>query len=224
MSIIAILNLKENINIEILQGSCGKYYRILENNYNLLAINYDIHFPLEWALFKNSFLINGEIYNTGPNYCKNCQFYGFHNGVFLGYCMNCAEVFNFTRGNGMTDLYKEVDENMVAFDLTNFKKENSIWNTYLKDISLNEIGDEKLKEEYEMYKDLPDLISIKEENDEENDNKSNYSQQFLDSDEENDYEVDNYYINEDEDEDEKLNSKIDKLMCNRKFDRKFDRY
>jgi ankyrin repeat protein len=47
----------------------------------------------------------------------------------------------------MTDLYKEVDENMKAFDLSNYKKENSMWNTYLKDVNLNEIGDDKLEEE-----------------------------------------------------------------------------
>ena len=197
MSLIVTLNLKDNINIEILQGSYGKFYRILYNNCDLLTINYDIHFPLAWSLFKNSFIINGEIYNTGPNFCKNCQFFGFHNGVFLGYCMNCAEVFNFTRGNGMTDLYKEVDENMVAFDLTNYKKENSIWNTYLKNISLNEIGDEKLREEYEIYKDLPDLIPMNEE------------ENFVEE-EDIDYE---------EDEDYKFELKKDKFMDNARFDK-----
>ena len=125
--------------------------------------------------------------------------------------MNCADTFQFKRGNGMTDLYKEVDESMIALDLTNFKKENSMWNTYLKDINLNEIGDEKLKEEYEIYKDLPDLISIEEEKDDVNNNNL----QYIDSDEENDYELNNYY----ESEEEKLNSYMDKLMDDRSFDR-----
>ena len=61
----------------------------------------------------------------------------------------------------------ELNETMVAFDLTNYKKENSMWNTYLKDVNLNEIGDEKIYQDYEMYKDLPDLIEIKEEEEEE---------------------------------------------------------
>jgi hypothetical protein len=160
MSLIVSLKLKDNINIDIFQGSYGKYYCITGNHNHLIDINtnYDIHFPLEWAIYKNSFLVYGEVHRPGPQSCKNCKFYGYHNGVFIGYCMNCADTFQYKRGNGMTDLYKEVDENMVAFDLSNFKKENSMWNTYLKNVCLNEIGDEKLKEEYEIYKDLPDLI------------------------------------------------------------------
>jgi hypothetical protein len=162
MSLIVSLKLKENVAIEIYQGSHGKYYKIIEKNNELFAINYDIHFPLEWALFKNSFLIYGEIYNTGPIYCKNCKLFGYQNGVFIGYCMNCASSFNYKRGNGMTDLNIEVDENMIALDLLNYKKENSMWKTYLKNVNLNEIGDNKLKEDYEMYKDLPDLIPCDE--------------------------------------------------------------
>lgn len=200
MSLIVSLKLKDNINIEIYQGSMGKYYCINENSNNLFAINiyYDIHFPLEWALFKHTFLIYGESYNTGPHFCNNCKYFGYHNGVFIGYCMNCASAFNYKRGNGMTDLYKEVDENMIAFDLSNLKKENSMWNTYLKDVNLSEIGDNKLKEDYELYKDLPDLIPIEESED--------------------DYELNDFYDYDDKD-DEKIKLKIDKLMDNRKFDR-----
>ena len=206
MSLIVSLNLKDNIIIEIFQGSFSKYYRIIENQDDLLCINYDIHFPLEWALYKNSYLIYGEVYRPGPDTCKNCRFFGFHNGVFIGYCMNCAEVFNYKRGNGMTDLCKEVDENMVAFNLSKFRKENSMWNTYLKDINLNEIGDDKLKEEYELYKDLPDLIPMEEENNiESNDNED-----------EKEYELDSYY---ESDEHEKLELKKYKFMDNRRFDR-----
>jgi hypothetical protein len=216
MSLITSLTFKENIIVEIFQGSHGKYYCIKEiknNEDDIFPIYYDIHFPLEWALDKNTFLVCGEIHVTGPYSCNNCKYFGYYNGVFIGYCMNCANCFKYKRGNGMTDLYKEVDENMIAFDLSNYTKENSMWNTYLKDVKLNEIGDEKLEEEREIYKDLPELISMEEEND--NDNESNYDKQFVDSDDEIDDESKNYY---DSDEEE-INVMMDEFIDNRKFDR-----
>jgi hypothetical protein len=223
MSLIESLTFSENI-VDIFQGSHGKYYCVQENKEhpeiknnedNIFPIYYDIHFPLEWVLHKNSFLVYGEVHTPGPNSCDNCKSFGYYKGVFIGYCMNCANCFKYKRGNGMTDLCKEVDENMKAFDLSNYKKENSMWNTYLKDVNLNKIGDDKLEEEREIYKDLPDLIPMEHENENENENESNYSKQFVDSDDEIDYESKNYY---DTDEEE-INIRKDKFIDCRKFDR-----
>lgn len=176
--VITTIPITLEISVKIFQGSYGKYYCIDylgKNEDYSLTINYDIHFPLNW-LFNEEFKMypcsssNNDLDSlTGPNHCNNCRDYGFYNGVFIGYCLNCATEFENKRGNGLTDVAGvELNEHMVAFDLTYFQKKNSIWNTYLKGVSLQEIGDAGLKAEHEMYKDLPDLITI-EDDDKEND-------------------------------------------------------
>jgi hypothetical protein len=175
---IATISLTLNVDIKIFQGSHGKYYYVDYKNKeeDSFPIYYDIHFPLNWIFDEEMKMIPW--YNhpidcesellTGPNHCNNCKYFGYYNGVFIGYCMNCASLFENSRGNGLTDMEAvEVNENMVALDLTYFSKEKSMWNTYLKGVSLDQIGDSKLKEDFEMFKDLPDLISIDEEEEEE---------------------------------------------------------
>lgn len=189
MSVIRTLTLTDTINIKVCQGSHGIYYYMEYDNPSeeekLFPIYYDIHFPLKWVIHQKTMVTyHGDTMVLGPGThgCDNCKYFGYYNGVFIGYCLNCAEAFEYKRGNGMTDIEPgiELDETMVAFDLTNYKKENSMWNTYLKDVSLNEIGDTKLYEDYEMYKDLPDLISVEEEVKENN----NYDKQFPNEEEE----------------------------------------
>jgi hypothetical protein len=48
-------------------------------------IAYSIHFPLKWAI--------QETYGKaiGPKVCAICEKYGFQDGIFLGYCADCAE-------------------------------------------------------------------------------------------------------------------------------------
>lgn len=196
MSKIATIPLTRENRVHIYQGTSGKYYCIENDNDNdeikLFPIYYDIHFPLDWVIHQKQTHIyyNGKILLTvpGPQDCDNCKYFGYYNGVFIGYCLNCADELEYKRGNGMTPIGPgvELDETMVAFDLTNYKKENSMWNTYLKDVNLNEIGDEKLYEDYELYKDLPELIEITEkeqEIDEDDDDCIDYESQFDDDDE-----------------------------------------
>lgn len=182
--LIATIPISLKINVKIFQGSHGKYYKVVdlgkEDEEDLLPIYYDIHFPLSWVfdeefkMYSCSKNMNVDSF-TGPLHCNNCKYFGYYNGVFIGYCMNCAEEFCNGRGNGLTDKEGvEINEEMVAFDLTYFSKEKSIWNTYLKGVSLNEIGDVTLKEEFELYKDLPDLIPIKEEEEELDDLEKGY--------------------------------------------------
>ena len=52
------------------------------NYYSYNGILYTITFPYEWA--------KKHIATTGPEECLNCKKYGFYNGVFVGYCYNCA--------------------------------------------------------------------------------------------------------------------------------------
>jgi hypothetical protein len=47
---------------------------------------YSIHFPLKWAI--------QESYGSrafGTKVCGICEKYGFQDGIFLGYCADCAE-------------------------------------------------------------------------------------------------------------------------------------
>jgi len=192
MSKIVTIPLTNENRIHIYQGTLGKYYYIENDNDNennkLFPIYYDIHFPIDWIFNEETIYSHfGKNNITGPQDCDNCKYYGYYNGVFIGYCLNCADKLEYERGNGMTPIGPgiELDETMVAFDLTNYKKENSMWNTYLKDVNLNEIGDEKLYEDYEMYKDLPDLIEIKEgeieiDDDDDDYDMTNYESQFPD--------------------------------------------
>ena len=83
-------------------------------------------FPQEWVKSHSS---DG----TGPKECINCNIVGSWNGVFIGYCSNCAEVvYKFERGNGfyIMGIEKCINDN----DKNAFK-------SYLKNIDLKDIGD-----------------------------------------------------------------------------------
>lgn len=207
MSFITSVNIFNDKKIYIFQGTHGKFYRKVFNlneESDKTIVNYDIHFPLDWSFNEEEYCYyNGKICKTGPEDCFNCRHFGYYNGVFISYCMNCAGEFeNQYRGNGMIEEGIEINEEMLALDLSNFNKENSIWNTYLKDVSFNEIGDSELKEYHDMYKDLPDLLSIEE----------NYDNQFISSDECKEEEEDEDEDNYSSDDEKKLNREIDKWL------------
>lgn len=66
---------------------CGYYYMIE-------SYKYSNSFPKEWA--KN------HMEGTGPEQCGNCYEWGSKNGVFLGYCLNCAKYdYSGERGPGL---------------------------------------------------------------------------------------------------------------------------
>lgn len=82
-------------------------------------------FPVEWALSHKE--------GTGPNDCNNCLCYGSKDGVFLGYCANCADyIYERARGRGM---YYNLEECPTD-------KGDSIFDTYLNGIDLSLIGNE----------------------------------------------------------------------------------
>jgi len=109
--------------------------RMIRENGKVIFYSYDGElyaptFPLEWAQNHKPL--------SGPTDCSNCAFDGMWNGVFIGYCANCcAFVYNYERGNGFINLGLE-------FSDENTKIENSVFETYLKDINLGEIGDKEL--------------------------------------------------------------------------------
>lgn len=174
MSLLVTYPLNQKKNINVYKGTHGKYYTITKKHQerqeerqeqlkeeevlNETILKYDIHFPTEWADDDGIYCYLDIETKVGPRYCNNCIEYGFYNGVFKGYCANCANLLAFKRGNGILDNGEEVNEKTFAFNLENIKEKNSMWNTYLKDVTKEEIGDTQLLEEYEMYKDLPPLI------------------------------------------------------------------
>ena len=105
-------------------------YSYGDNFYVFKGIAYDRHFPIEWAM--NPRELDND-FTCGPTDCLNCLHYGSYNGVFIGYCANCAQVYDYQRGNGFIDSGEE-------FKHEGFYDENSVWNTYLKYVNLDEIG------------------------------------------------------------------------------------
>lgn len=84
-------------------------------------------FPTMWA--------ENHLPGTGPKDCRNCAYFGSWNGVFLGYCANCANYdYNGERGRGLIDVGIENDDN----DVVDFP---SIFDTYLEGVSLDDVGD-----------------------------------------------------------------------------------
>ena len=73
-----------------------------EDYYMIESYKYAHDFPKEWAL--------NHLEGTGPEQCGNCYCYGSKDGVFLGYCLNCAKYdYNGERGPGL-DLEAESEE------------------------------------------------------------------------------------------------------------------
>ena len=84
--------------------------------YKINGVSYIRQFPVEWAI--------SHLPNTGPKECSKCKIYGSYNpaclddnpeshnsdgGVFLGYCVGCAKLYNYERGVGFIDTFIEHD-------------------------------------------------------------------------------------------------------------------
>lgn len=167
-------------------------------------------FPEEWA--KNHWP------NTGPKECINCAFYGSWNGVFLGYCANCAEyAYNGSRGRGLIYLGKENDAVSVLDYL-------SIFETYLKGVSLSHVGDADFMDSagivasYNRSK-FDDLLEPDEDDESEKEKPRTLSQIYpdIDIDEVNDY-YDEMFRRENEQEERAT------LCCHSNYDGGYDSY
>ena len=164
MSLIFSVNYTNNIKIHYYQGTHGKYYRIeelhqedIDENYSGLPplpnIAFDIHFPINWVFDEKYFYEDCEPYCTGPHNCKYCRNYGIYKGVFIGYCGRCADQFNCSRGNGFLIAPNQPPGEEIKTYIRNTYhgvvvrdriKNQSIWQTYLKGVTLNEIGCDNL--------------------------------------------------------------------------------
>jgi len=86
---------------------------------------YALEYPNEW--------ITSHIKGTGPE-CYNCLDHASWRGVLIGYCGNCAQQYEgFSRGPGFCGIAVEYKTNKCP-------QERSAYNTYLKNTSLEKIG------------------------------------------------------------------------------------
>lgn len=101
----------------------GKFY-----SYN--GELYTKTFPMDW--------VADQLPETGTE-CKNCMFYGSWNGVFCMYCVDCARLYDGKRGGGV---YGHVCDGECGDP----NDPTAAANTYLKDVSLKEIGDWEIQD------------------------------------------------------------------------------
>ena len=93
---------------------------IEDETYQIGNVKYHSRFPREWA--ENHWT------ETGPEDCDNCAYNGSLNGVFIGYCVNCADyVYNGERGNGLWGGGLDFDQDNGL----------SIYDTYLSGLTLD---------------------------------------------------------------------------------------
>lgn len=112
--------------MQICQGSKGMYYCV--NN-----VNFDIHFPLQYAL---------DMTKDENAFCVNCNKYGYINGVFIGLCCGCIDT-KYTGSTGLGTGMEDYETQRVDETHTEY---TTIWQTYLRGIDLDQIGDDELAE------------------------------------------------------------------------------
>lgn len=110
-----------NINAVFFHGDNCNYYSYKDKYYT-------IQFPLEWVI--------NEKEKTGLNGCNVCYYHGRLNGVFIGYCTDCAiDAYNYERGHGFINGVEDIDES---------RKETSASHTYLRHVNIENVGDKKI--------------------------------------------------------------------------------
>jgi hypothetical protein len=125
-------------SVTIFKGTYGDYYE-------MCGIHYDANFPTNWAKEHDK-----KETKYGPIKCFNCFYFGHYQGVFVGYCLNCAEhLLNYERGYGLQDEFCNENESIdnIAAPL------NSMWYKYMNNLPLFKIGDKKLHEKIQKEKD-----------------------------------------------------------------------
>ena len=51
---------------------------------------YSMYFPLKWAIQESYGYLDTDK-SFGPKVCGICEKYGFQDGIFMGYCVDCSE-------------------------------------------------------------------------------------------------------------------------------------
>jgi hypothetical protein len=140
------------------QGSHGKFKRV-EISGKLVNIPFDENFPDKWIVDERLYYDDDSERDriTGPITCGYCR-KAIFKGVIIGYCTKCAEIHELERGLGLfghlTDkgLPYEAENcittNIFGTNVSKYPKEKSIWNTYMKDVDINCVGDKDLNIKY----------------------------------------------------------------------------
>lgn len=125
-------------SVTMYTGTYGNYYE-------MGGIYYDVNFPTNWAKEHDK-----KETEYGPIKCLNCFYFGHYQGVFVGYCLNCAEhLLNYERGYGLQDEFCTENE---AIDIIDAPL-NSMWYKYMNNLPLYKIGDKDLHEKLQKEKD-----------------------------------------------------------------------
>lgn len=97
---------------------------------------YHDRFPEEWA--------EDHVDGTGPEDCEDCLAFGCMDGVFVGYCSNCAlYAYEGRRGRGFVSPGVETDYDIVA-EILGHRECFSVFDTYLRDLLQDDITDEDM--------------------------------------------------------------------------------
>ena len=134
---------EKNMTLHYCQGNRGTFYTFDEELY-------DGHFPVEW-LAKHREL------RVGPSYCNVCRKNAW-NGVFFGYCIHCAWVsFRGERGRGILTPGNEASVqylHSLMGDSPDYHASTSVFDTYMRGVTLDQIGDTDLCNSMAMYLDV----------------------------------------------------------------------
>jgi len=150
-----------NLKEQLFCGDRHNYYSYDEELYTGT-------FPLEWA--------ETHLPLTGPKECGNCRFFGSWNGVFIGYCINCA-IYQYKGQRGSGFIGNGVEYKITNNDwrdlLEEYQTEQgvpSIFETYLKNIKMDDIGDKDFIDSAKVYLKQTSISNeeTKEEMDEDN--------------------------------------------------------
>lgn len=107
-------------------------------------------FPHHWA--------ENHLKNTGPKECKQCCKYGSWNGVFVAYCIDCANKYKGIRDNRGNGVY--IYETMQEVEPNTLR---SAFNTYLYGVDFEQIGDIGMLDSEQVYKIIPMFDDIDKE-------------------------------------------------------------
>jgi hypothetical protein len=143
--------MNESLQIKIKRGSQGLYYTMDGKE----DIAFDGHFPITWAVreltvedfpystYPSDYPKNKKV--TGALHCNECRLRGSFNGVIVSYCIECfTDLSSIGERCGCLCLYNI----RTGEDITNkpCEYDECCLKTYLKGISLWEIGDREVFE------------------------------------------------------------------------------
>jgi|LauGreDrversion4_2_1035121.scaffolds.fasta_scaffold40472_4 hypothetical protein len=100
---------------------------------------YSVYVPIHWSATHVS--------GSGPKECRTCKQNGRWNGVFIGYCEHCAiSKYNGTRGRGfICPGVENTRDEVLMYD--------GAFETYMKGVSLDDVGDKRLTDNQSRIRD-----------------------------------------------------------------------